>query len=309
VRGVLQWTPARTIRAMLDRRGALYLSRNDRAPCSLHDLPALRCDPALLAGLDGDRTIAQVLESGAIDEADVYAMLVAALVEARPEPLLELERVVEDHAAETDDASGPILELDQPVEPTWPASTDKTRAVTPEEEDIPARDAVVASPDDTEATADAVDEPSEAERARDAERHFMEGERHLDLKQYDQAMASFGMCAHLDPDQGEYRAHLGYAMHLQNPRDETVRREALEHIAKGVKLAPERWRPMLYLARVFIAAGDVANARKVLGTAARKHPECEPIKTELRNLVSGREREKVPAKPGLIGRLRGLWKG
>jgi tetratricopeptide (TPR) repeat protein len=291
---------------MLDRRGALYLSKVDRAPCTLAELPAMTCAPELLDGWDGDRTVAQVLESDVISEAELYALLVVGLAEARDHALLELEQVVDTEPVAEEESIG-ILELEEPYEPAHTPETSEldqpcppdTRADAEVLDSSPVSEAAASQP-----MAEPEGEPSDADRARDAEWHFMEGEKHLASKRYDQAVESFGMCAHLDPDQGEYRAHLGYAMHLQNPGDDTVRREALEHIAKGVKLSAERWRPMLYLARVFIAAGELPNARRVLASAVRKHPECEPLKAELRKLGS----KKSQPKSGLMARLRGWLK-
>jgi cytochrome c-type biogenesis protein CcmH/NrfG len=137
----------------------------------------------------------------------------------------------------------------------------------------------------------------------DAERHSGEGERHLAAKRYDRAVESFRRSVRLDPSQGEYRAHLGYALHLQNPGSGPVQREALEHIAKGIKLAAGQWKPLLYLARVFVAAGEHQNARRVLRGAVRRHPDCEPLRVELRRLESC----GTKVKPGLMARLRRWW--
>jgi CheY-like chemotaxis protein/tetratricopeptide (TPR) repeat protein len=298
VRGVLQWSTSRSIRAMLDRRGALYLSKADRAPCTLDELPALTCTSELLDEWVGDQTVAQVLETNVIGEAELYALLVAGLVEARDHPLLELQRVV-DTGPVAEDESTAIIELDQPCEPA--VATDAKAPERPSLQDTSAADeAESAAPVPASGAIQPVAEPPDPVRARDAEWHFMEGEKHLAAKRYEQAVESFGMCAHLDPDQGEYLAHLGYAMHLQNPESDTVRREALEHIARGVKLSAERWRPLLYLARVFIAVGELSNARRVLRSAVRKHEDCEPLKAELRKL----QRRMNERKPGLIARFR-----
>ena len=77
------------------------------------------------------------------------------------------------------------------------------------------------------------------------------------------------MSVHLDPKQGDYAAHLGYALYRSNPRNRVIRREALEHIANGVKLSPDREKPLLFLARIFRDIGDGEMAEKVLQRALR----------------------------------------
>jgi CheY-like chemotaxis protein len=338
--GVLHWMPSRPVRSMLDRRGALYLSRVDRPPCLIEDLSPPPCEPGVLERWAGDQTVAQVLESGVIGERELCALLLAGLAEAREEALLELDRVVET-APGSDEEALPILELDQPCDPVHaepsdapaassaphpeaaPSAPPPAGAVAPgpvapslaeppiveapgeptgeAAADPPVGEAAVGTP--AEPTAEPPAEPSEAERAREAERHFGEGEKHLAAKRHARAVESFGMAAHLDPSQAIYHAHLGYALHLQSPDDQLVRREALEHIAKGVKLAAEEWKPLLFLARVFIHAGEHANARKVLVTGVHRHPDCEPLRAELRRF----RQRTAEQEAGLVGRLRRFW--
>jgi len=311
VQGVLQWAPSRSIRAMLDRLGALYLSKVEHPPYPLEDLAPPPCETEVLDRWVGDRTVAGVLESGVIGERELCALLVAGLVETRDETLLELHQVVQPTPiAEAEPP--PLLELDELCEPLAVEQPPEPEPITPEPSrpegtitPVPLPAAGLAA---AHAAGSAVAEPSgeqsDADRFKDAERHFREGEKHLSAKRYDQAVESFGMSAHLDPSQGDYRAHLGYALTLQNPGSDLVRREALEHIAKGVKLAAEQWKPLLYLARVFIAAGEKRNARKVLLSAVHKHPECEPLIEELRRL----ERRRSEEKSGLMARARRWWR-
>jgi CheY-like chemotaxis protein len=294
VQGVLQCMPSRSVRAMLDRRGALYLSKAERPPYPLQDLSPFPCEPELLNRWVGDQTVAEVLDSRVIGERELSALLIAGLVEVHDQALLELHDVLEPAPA-TEEAPPSLSERTQreraaPEVASRPASRAAPR---------PAAASAAGS-----AVAQRSGKQSRADRAKDAERHFREGERHLAAKRYHQAVASFGMSSHLDPGQGDYRAHLGYALHLQNPRSDLMQREALEHIAKAIKLAPEQWKPLVYLARVFVAAGAQQNALKVLLGAVRRHPDCEPLKSELRHL----QRRQSQPRPGLVARLRRWWR-
>jgi CheY-like chemotaxis protein len=129
-----------------------------------------------------------------------------------------------------------------------------------------------------------------ASRAYEAENWFRKGEEFLKAKKYGQAVEAFGMSAHLDPKAGEYAAHLGYALFLSAPKDPLVLREALEHIAKGIKLSPQRETSYLYVGRIFRATGAADRARKMFERAVRIKPDCHAARQELR-ILTLRERK------------------
>ncbi len=141
----------------------------------------------------------------------------------------------------------------------------------------------------------------DANRALEAERWFRRGEAALQKKSHDAAVEAFGMAAHLDPNEGEYLSHLGYAMYLSNPRQEVVQREAMEHIANGIKRSPERALSYVFLGRILRVKGDADTARKVLRRALRTDPHCHPAHQELRLLKLRERRER-----GVLGRIRKL---
>jgi CheY-like chemotaxis protein/tetratricopeptide (TPR) repeat protein len=139
----------------------------------------------------------------------------------------------------------------------------------------------------------------EAARALEAEGWFRKGERFLRSKRYDEAVEAFGMSAHLDPEEGEYVSHLGWALYLKQPDDDLVRREALEQIARGIKLSPRRALPYVYLGRIFKAIDDPEHARKMFRKATKVDPDCHPALQELRLLEMRDQKHK-----GVLGRLR-----
>jgi len=123
-----------------------------------------------------------------------------------------------------------------------------------------------------------------ASRAYEAENWFRKGSEFLKAKKYVEAVEAFGMSAHLDPTAGEYAAHLGYSLFLSAPKDPVVLREALEHIAKGIKLSPQREMSYLYLGRIFRANGAADRARKMFERAVRIKSDCHAARQELRVL-------------------------
>jgi DNA-binding response OmpR family regulator/cytochrome c-type biogenesis protein CcmH/NrfG len=138
-----------------------------------------------------------------------------------------------------------------------------------------------------------------AARALEAERWFRKGERKMASKRYPEAVESFGMASHLDPDEGEYVAHLGYALYLSSPEDRTVRRESLEHLAKGIKLSPRNERPLIFLGRIYRAIGKEDSARRIFQRALRIRPDCHAARQELRLMDL-----RAARSSGLLARLR-----
>ena len=141
-----------------------------------------------------------------------------------------------------------------------------------------------------------------ASRSVEAERHFRKGQERLAAGDPVGAIEALGMAVHLDPDQGDYVAHLGYALYRSKPESDVIRREALEHIAKGVKLAPDQVTPLFFLGRVFRETGASASAAKVLRKALALSPDHHEVLHELCLMqMDGPQRKKK----GLLGRLRG----
>lgn len=139
------------------------------------------------------------------------------------------------------------------------------------------------------------------ERALDAEGWFRKGEAFLRGRSYDKAVEALGMAVHYDPEQGEYLSHLGYALYLSNPRNDLVRREAMEHMAKGIKLSPEQPLSYVYLGRALKAGDDLRNAKRMFRRALKIDSDFHPALQELRLLDTRRDKDK---KSGMLGRLR-----
>jgi CheY-like chemotaxis protein/tetratricopeptide (TPR) repeat protein len=129
-------------------------------------------------------------------------------------------------------------------------------------------------------------------RAVEAESWFRTGEGHLANDDHVQAAEAFGMAAHLDPNQGDYAAYLGWALFRSKPDNTIIRREALEHVAKGVKIAPEREQPLLFLSRIFRETGEAEMAKKVLRRALQRNPDSPALVQEMCLLDPGSSQSK-----------------
>jgi tetratricopeptide (TPR) repeat protein len=141
-------------------------------------------------------------------------------------------------------------------------------------------------------------EIDEGRRAVEAELRFQKGQAALRQRAYDLALRCFQEAAELFPDEGEYHAHLGWALHCCGPEDPKRAEEALRHIQRGIKLARDREKPYLFMGRVCNAIGRSDVAVKMFTRAVQIQPECVEALRELRLINMRREKEK-----GFIARL------
>jgi tetratricopeptide (TPR) repeat protein len=135
-------------------------------------------------------------------------------------------------------------------------------------------------------------------RAVEAERRYQDGEAAVRARSYELALRCFGKALELNPDEGEYVAHYGYALHLCHPDDAQIAEEAIEHIKRGIKLAADREKPYLLMGRLCKATGRTAAAEKMFTRAVQLQPDCVEALRELRLINMRREKQK-----GFIGRL------
>ncbi len=138
----------------------------------------------------------------------------------------------------------------------------------------------------------------EGHRALAAEQQFQQGEAKLRRREFAEAAKCFESAAKLYPEEGEYLAHYGYALHLSTPDDPERLLTALRAVKRGVKLAPERDVPLLLLGKLYLAAGKIDRAERALAKAVEIRPQSVDALRELRLIHMRREKEK-----GVLGRL------
>ena len=139
---------------------------------------------------------------------------------------------------------------------------------------------------------------AEANRALEAEQQFQLGETALRDRAYEQALRHFGRALELNPEEGEYHAHYGYALHMCHPDDSQMIQEALEHAKRAIKLASDREKPYLLMGRLCKATGRAGAAEKMFTRAIEIQPNCVEALRELRLINMRRHKGR-----GLIGRI------
>jgi CheY-like chemotaxis protein/tetratricopeptide (TPR) repeat protein len=141
-------------------------------------------------------------------------------------------------------------------------------------------------------------ERDEGRRTVEAELCFQKGQAALRLRDYPTALRCFESAVELHPEEGEYHAHLGWALHCTSPEDPKRAETALRHIKHGIKLASDHEKPYLFMGRVCQAIGRSDVAVKMFTRAVQIQPECVEALRELRLINMRREREK-----GFIARI------
>jgi curved DNA-binding protein CbpA len=138
----------------------------------------------------------------------------------------------------------------------------------------------------------------EGRRAVEAELVFQKGKAALRQSDYERALAHFREAIELFPEEGDYHAHLGWALHCSRPDDAKRAEEAMLHVKRAIKLASDREKPYLFMGRICNAIGRPEAAMKMFTRALHIQPECVEALRELRLLNMRREREK-----GFIARI------
>ncbi len=135
-------------------------------------------------------------------------------------------------------------------------------------------------------------EIDEGQRAVRAELEFQKGEAALRARRPETALNHFQAAVESYPDEGEYHACLGWALHLTAPLDATVLKRAYGHVQKGRKLAPDRAKPYLFLGRMALVEERQDVAAKMFSRAIQLDPDCLEALRELRLINLRREKSK-----------------
>jgi len=127
-------------------------------------------------------------------------------------------------------------------------------------------------------------------QAQRAERDFREGEQFLKQKAYLPGLESFGRALQAAPERGLYRAFYGWTLHLCHPEESMMTEEAIEHVREGARLDQEHPKPLIFLARLYMAQDRWIAARKLLARAVELSPDSVEARRELRLLAKRRQK-------------------
>ena len=139
----------------------------------------------------------------------------------------------------------------------------------------------------------------EDKKALEAEVQFQRGESNLRQGSVQAALLCFGNALERAPEEGQYHAHYGWALYLCHQQESAMIEEAIEHVRRGLKLAPDREKPYLYLGRIYKATDREAAAERIFTRAVQVSPNSVDALRELRLINMRRQKNK-----GLIGARR-----
>ncbi len=138
----------------------------------------------------------------------------------------------------------------------------------------------------------------ECTRALRGEAEFQKGEAALRAKRIEPALEHFRLAVQIYPEEGEYHAYFGWAFHLAAPDQPDRLRQAIEHVQRGRKLAPDREKPYLLLGRLLIADGNGPGAERMFSRAVQLNPDCVEALRELRLVHTRRAKSQ-----GIVGKI------
>ncbi len=115
-----------------------------------------------------------------------------------------------------------------------------------------------------------------------AEGRFRKGEGALHAGSYGKAAALFREAVELYPDEGEFHAHLGWALFLESPDDAVVQADAMKRLQEGIQLSPRLDRAHIFLGRVLTRMGRPLDAQKAFEQALVCNPDNAEALAELR---------------------------
>lgn len=122
------------------------------------------------------------------------------------------------------------------------------------------------------------EEKCEAKEKVDAELIFQSGKMHLAEKDYEKAVTEFEEIVRLNPNEGEYKAYLGWA--LFNNKYENIEM-ARNFLLEALLMNPDMDIAYLFLARLYIKEGLLKEAENALIKALEKNPFLSEARKEL----------------------------
>jgi DNA-binding response OmpR family regulator len=115
-----------------------------------------------------------------------------------------------------------------------------------------------------------------------AESRFRKGENALHAGSYAKAAALFREAVELYPEEGEFHAHLGWALYLESPDDAVVQADAVKRLQQGIQLSPRLASSHIYLGRVLGRMGRAVDAQRSFEQALVCNPDSAEALAELR---------------------------
>jgi len=146
---------------------------------------------------------------------------------------------------------------------------------------------------------DATDEVAMVMAAEDLYRNGMSAVRRKD---FEAAKHSFQEAIKLNPQEGEYYIHMGWAHFNMSPNDILTRQEAMKMIENGIELSPKFSDGYFYKASLYKAQNDIMNAYEWYQRTLEVDRKHARALSELR-LMKMRVEEEKRKKKSILSRF------
>ncbi|HOX42175.1 MAG TPA: response regulator [Myxococcota bacterium] len=133
---------------------------------------------------------------------------------------------------------------------------------------------------------------NEVSKILTAEGVFQQGEAALRKREYARARELFAEASHLCPDEGEFRAFLGWATFQSDPKSEEAVRVARDQLSQAISLNPKIDKAYLFLGYIYKAMNYREMAEHEFEKAIQCNPDCTEALRELRLINLARQGKK-----------------
>ena len=129
--------------------------------------------------------------------------------------------------------------------------------------------------------------PDEVSRILQAEARFQRGEALARRQEWARAATAFEQAVALYAEEGEFHAHLGWALWQAHGQDAQAAPEAERHLEQGIRLSPRSDKAYVFLGTLYKQTGRKAAAEQQFEKAIQCNPDCVDALRELRLLQKG----------------------
>src|SRR3990170_2172989 len=321
--------PFEKIRAEVDGKTNNVISRSSNSAYTIDDFQPTPQEMRLLSLIDGKKKMERIIAEAQLSKEDVYSFIYALLVtnvltpeeikEKKPEgPSPEDKAVMESltskhvqlkslthfdilgvsQSANSDEIKRAYFKLAKEYHPDkYHNSIQDARTVASEIFTLINTAYNTLSDEknrriyeESLKTGKRLDVTQDAANIMSAELQFQKGKIALTRKDYKGAKDAFEWALKLNPDEGEYKAYLGWTLFNLSPKDRDEMRRAKEIIQEALSSNPNQDRAYYFLGVIYRVEGKLDDAENSFKKAIKRNPNIPEAMSELR-LIQMRKKE------------------
>ncbi len=138
-----------------------------------------------------------------------------------------------------------------------------------------------------------------------AEIQFQKGKHSLYRKDYKAAREAFEWAVRLCPQEGEYKAYLGWSAFNMAQKDEQEAKKAKELIHEAISRNPKQDRAYYFIGVIHRMEGNIEEAERSFSRAVKLNPHLSEAVSELHLIQLRKSRQKGSVSGGIFSRFFG----